>query len=312
MSLVVLLVVAQIAVPARARIDEAKQQLRDLKYKEAAQTLNAVASMPGLTRAEALDFYSTEGLMKAGLSDAAGARRSFGFALLLDPEFKLPGKPAPRVSTPFLEAKAWAREHPPLGVSLRSQELGPDHWVLQFAVPASEEGLSDRVLFTVEAAGVSREVELPMALAHELEVREGLSRVTWRLLNARGWVLSEGGPITLTPPVVKADAPVVVLPTVAALVPPERVRLTDAPRPRKRVAAWIALGAVGVGLGTAIAFGFAAQGTELSLQSTIHSRKEADALVLGILGQSTACNIAWVFAGAALITSLILFIVEGS
>lgn len=251
-------------------------------------------------------------MCKAGLNDTAGARKSFGFALLLDPQFKLAGKPAPRVSTPFLEAKAWAKEHAPPDLTLSDKRDTGATWTLVFTVPPAETEFTNNVLFALTDGTGTREVELPIAQAGKLEVPADTStRVTWKVRDTRGWTLSEGGPVALEPRV----APQPSLPPVATYLPRNVAQPQlgpTAPPPRRRVFTWISGGLSVLSAGAAVALGFFARDTQLSLISSMHDSSTANYLVERLRTESTLTNVSWIAAGAFLVAGVILFFVEGS
>jgi hypothetical protein len=99
---------------ASPTLDKARALVGDLKYAEAGKVLQAAEAVTGNTRAELIEIYELEGIVFGSLNKAEPAQLAFSRLLSLDPEHKLNGKFAPRVTTPFYEAKGKAHEMGPL------------------------------------------------------------------------------------------------------------------------------------------------------------------------------------------------------
>ncbi len=252
-SVLVAVLLAGHAGAAEPTLGLARAQLKELKYADAARTLAQLAGAEGFTRAEALEFFTLEGRVKAALSDAAGAKTAFSQAALLDPELKLPGRVGPRVSTPFLEAKAWAREHGPLALAPPAQPTRDgERWALDFKPPGDLGVLIAEVVFTCLEDGVSREVRVPAAALGRLEGRGQKVTVSWHLLTAHRWALGDGGPVAIPTPTFGAPPPVSAhpLPSVAdAVAAIAAVPVVPEPPP-DHGRALMPLGIVAMALGT--------------------------------------------------------------
>lgn len=135
--------------------------------------------------------------------------------------------------------------------------------------------------------------------------------MTWKVRDTRGWTLSEGGPVALEPRV----APQPSLPPVATYLPRNVAQPQlgpTAPPPRRRVFTWISGGLSVLSAGAAVALGFFARDTQLSLISSMHDSSTANYLVERLRTESTLTNVSWIAAGAFLVAGVILFFVEGS
>jgi hypothetical protein len=99
---------------ASPTLDRARALVGDLKYAEAGKVLQAAEAATGNTRADLIEIYELEGIVFGSLNKAEAAQLAFARLLSLDPEHKLNGKFAPRVTTPFYEAKGKAHEMGPL------------------------------------------------------------------------------------------------------------------------------------------------------------------------------------------------------
>ncbi len=98
--------------------------------------------------------------------------------------------------------------------------------------------------------------------------------------------------------------PVIPPPTLLAAPPP--------PAARSRVATWIFAGTAVAAAGAGVGLMLGAQGASNELLARQHPRAEADRLVSQTQSLSLASNIAYGAAGAAAVTAIILFFVEGS
>ncbi len=99
----------------------------------------------------------------------------------------------------------------------------------------------------------------------------------------------------------------------ALAAPPPRIEASLQPEkaPGKRVATWILAGTAVAAAGAGVGLMLGAQGASNELLARPHPRAEADALVSRTQGLSLGSNIAYGVAGAAAITAVILFFVEG-
>lgn len=206
-------------------LEAARAQLRALKYADASRTLEQISTMPGLSRADAVDFYVLDGLVKGSRNQTAAAKASFQRALVLDPEAKLPGKVAPRVSTPFLEAKALARDHGRLALNLRGKTQGASGWTLDFALGRDDLGLVKQVVFALVEAGARREVVVEAAQVGSLTINALDAEVSWTLRGPRGWTVSSTDSLRLEapPPPPPPPAPVAEVAVISPAPQPQPV-----------------------------------------------------------------------------------------
>lgn len=131
-----------------------------------------------------------------------------------------------------------------------------------------------------------------------------------------------------TPPVPVADAPKkdddlkkptnasITEPTpvpVASNTPPNSIVATRAPAKTggKRVFTWVAAGGAVVAGGIGAGLGVMAGGASNELRGSVHSRAEADALVGKANSMALGANVSYAVAGAAAVTAVVLFFVEG-
>ena len=97
-------------------LTRARQFLEGLRYAEASRALEAARARPGNDRDTLLQILELQGVVAAMLQQSAKARTAFQTLAVLAPEHQLMGDYAPRVVTPFFEAKGWVADQ---GTALR-------------------------------------------------------------------------------------------------------------------------------------------------------------------------------------------------
>ncbi|MBN1210787.1 MAG: hypothetical protein JXB05_38420 [Myxococcaceae bacterium] len=102
--------------PPNPDLTRARQLLENLRYTEASRALDAARERPGNERTTLLQILELQGVVAAMLQQPAKARSAFQTLVVLAPDHQLMGDYAPRVVTPFFEAKGWVAEH---GAALR-------------------------------------------------------------------------------------------------------------------------------------------------------------------------------------------------
>jgi hypothetical protein len=81
-----------------------------LRYADAARALEEARAQPGNDRDALLEILEMQGVVAGMLQQPAKARAAFQTLLVLAPDHRLTGDYAPRVVTPFFEAKAWVND----------------------------------------------------------------------------------------------------------------------------------------------------------------------------------------------------------
>lgn len=96
------------------------------------------------------------------------------------------------------------------------------------------------------------------------------------------------------------------------LTPAPTQRVTAKPAPsRHRTWTWVAGGVAVVGLGAAIGMGVVANGASADLRGSVHDRPRTDALVGTTQSMAMGANVTYAVAGAAAVTAVVLFFLEG-
>ncbi len=254
------------AAHAEAPLEVAKRQVAALDYAAAKKTLAAAEAVEGYSRDELLDLFELEGLVAGSLSDAAGAKAAFLKLLTLDPAHKLKGRLAPRVTTPFFEAKGQVADRGALALTAQAPVV--ERFLVTavvFAVTGDAKGWGTKLVVHVKEAGGWRVVTgAPPTLSAPTKA----ARVeAWaELRTEKGWVLAVAGS-ELAPVVAEAPNPPPPPPSAVPVPEPVAVQpagpapmVVEAPKPasppaepRLRWAAYTlgglgALGLVGGGL----------------------------------------------------------------
>jgi hypothetical protein len=176
---------------AETPLESARREVKALAYPAALKALKRAAEQLNLTRAEVLELYELEGLVSGSLGHAAEAKAAFVRRLVLDPTFTLQGRPAPRVTTPFFEAKRQVTEDGALALSLGAPAvegafvrrvrvaLWKDFlgWVASLRVHVREDGAAWREVELAPPAG-----EVAVAAAHVELWAEARSKEGWSLV----------------------------------------------------------------------------------------------------------------------------------
>jgi hypothetical protein len=157
-------------------LPRAQAFLEELRYAEAASALDAARARPGNDRATLLQILELQGVVAATLRQPAKARTAFQTLLSLAPDHQLRGEYAPRVMTPFFEARGWVDEVGALRVE---------------AVPAVKTSAS------VERLAVKLASD-PLKLASGVRFHVRSDSVPWRqeeapLVNGEASVATRGG-----------------------------------------------------------------------------------------------------------------------
>ncbi len=96
--------------PSNPDLARASLLLEELRYAEASKALEAARARPGNDRTTLLQILELQGVVAAMLQQPSKARAAFQTLVVLAPEHQLMGDYAPRVVTPFFEAKGWVAE----------------------------------------------------------------------------------------------------------------------------------------------------------------------------------------------------------
>ena len=125
-----------LALGASAHLDQGQEALRSLDYQRAESELQQARLEPGLSRTELLALLESYGAVEAILGNHEAAVSSFRELLNLDPAHVAPAKWAPKVRTPFFEAKSWQSEHVPLDLKEGAPVTLGDQVTLEFELTA--------------------------------------------------------------------------------------------------------------------------------------------------------------------------------
>lgn len=232
-------------------LPRARLLLDGLRYTEAARALEAARARPGNDRNTLLEILELQGVVAAMLQQPAKARTAFQTLLVLAPDHQLQGDYAPRVVTPFFEAKAWVDDQQ-AALRLEATPAGTTNTSIeQVGVQVTRDvlKLGHAVRFHLREEGAEwRWQDSPLAEG-KASVAVKTERVQWwaALLDERQAVLATVG---------SADAPLLELsPRQRALThsltqPQDTSGLEGSPSSPWRTAAYVCLG-VAAGSGAA-------------------------------------------------------------
>jgi hypothetical protein len=189
MAFVAIIALLTAAGPIPSAGDElarAETLCEQFKYAEARPVLAKARATPGLSREKLLRVLELQGVTAGQLRQSAAAVAAFKELLVLAPDTVLKADYAPRVTTPFLEAKGWVGAG---SAPVASERVSKQTVTGLVVVSADKLSLSRTVRFTV--AGKATTVALVEGRA--LFELPGLSSVSWsaEVLGAHDEVLFE-------------------------------------------------------------------------------------------------------------------------
>lgn len=186
--------VARAQLPALAEADAA---VAKLQFAPAAKALERAEAAVGNDRPTVLRIYALQGIVWASLNRGEAAVEAFKKLLVLDPEHQLARSYAPRVMTPYYEARGWVAGHPAMtleqGSVNRDQGLVTRVSVLLSADPLN---LGRAIRFHLRAAGApwqTLDVPLDANRSAVVEPRFASGSFWAQLLGPREAVLLELG-----------------------------------------------------------------------------------------------------------------------
>ncbi|MDC0707494.1 hypothetical protein POL68_03330 [Stigmatella sp. ncwal1] len=183
-----------------ADLPRARRLLESLRYAEASRALEAARAQPGNGRDTLLEILELQGVVAAMLQQPTKARTEFQTLLVLAPDRQLKGDYAPRVVTPFFEAKAWVTDQQ-AALRLEAVPTVPQDTTLEriaVRTPADLLKLGRAVRFHLSEDGAPwRQQESPLSGGQAAVAVKG-RRVQWwaELLDGRQAVLTTMGSAT--------------------------------------------------------------------------------------------------------------------
>jgi hypothetical protein len=230
-------------------LPRARQLLDELRYPEAAHALEQARAHPGNDRDTLLEILELQGVVAGMLQQPDKARSTFQTLLVLAPDYRLGGDYAPRVVTPFFEAKGWVSDKR-AALGLEALPTSAEDGLLTVQVKTDVLNLGRLVRFHLREEGDEwRPREQPLVEGKASVERKG-GRVEWwaELLDERRAVLTSVGSDT-SPLVALAPGALVSAPAPAPVPSPEKLpRVAGAPGSPLRTVAYVCLGlAAGAG-----------------------------------------------------------------
>lgn len=316
MPLLVLLLLGGVAT---TNLQRAKKEVSELKFRQAAATLELVSKAEGLSADEVRLFFELKARAAASLGKEDEARASFEQLLELSPGFTLQGRASPKLTGPLFEARATVERQGALLLTLTPNESQG----LVESVTISLKGPLQRVKqlrVVVTAGGTPGEVVVtPERLATPVPIKATSATVSVVVEGLRGWQLAtmsqrfEATPVVSTPPPPPRLTPIAA-PTNEVQVAPAR---THAVRTAGQVTLGVGAAVLATGIGF-FAFGKSAStrfdeavGAQMNgvLPLTISQAQQLDADVT--IGR-TGSTVAWIGAGVLVVTGVVLWLLDGS
>ncbi|HVE81344.1 MAG TPA: hypothetical protein VND93_00785 [Myxococcales bacterium] len=167
----------------------------ELKYPEAARVLEAARKRPGNDRATLLQILELQGVVASTLDQAERARGFYRALVSIDPDYKLSRDYAPRVVTPFLEAKSWISRRGALQLQADPAPARGPISAVGVKVPSDPVKLAKEVRFHWRAdGGPWRTEQVPLA-AGRASAPVAAQRLEWwaELLGEAQAVLAQEG-----------------------------------------------------------------------------------------------------------------------
>lgn len=286
------------ALPA---LDQARAELKALRYPAAEKSLKAAANATGLSRAEVLEFYELKALTAAGSNRVPEARAAFTTLLTLDPAFKLKGKPAPRITTTFFEARSAAREQGALEVHLAAQPTSGRVGPVRITVFDAAK-LVRTVVAELETQTGTRSVSVP-STGGSFEVAEATVAVRVTVKGEQDWVL-----LALEPTRYEAPAAPVAAVAAAPEAPATVTQQTATVEPRFRPLAYALAGTGAAALATGLVFGLLAQNARTELMRVDLTRAQALTLAPEAVAKATIANVLFISGGTLLAAGVVTFL----
>ncbi|WP_245814496.1 hypothetical protein [Cystobacter ferrugineus] len=178
---------------SNSSLPRARQLLEELRYAEAARALEEARAQPGNDRDTLLEILELQGVVAGMLQQPAKARTAFQTLLVLAPDYRLTGDYAPRVVTPFFEAKAWVNDQ---DAALRLEAVPGGGGLEPVAVQVEKDllGLGHTVRFHLRDEAGWTQQEMPLTEGRASAVMKG-ERLEWwaQLLDEHQAVLTTLG-----------------------------------------------------------------------------------------------------------------------
>lgn len=308
-----ILLALSLATPPSAGLERASREVSELKFKQAAVSLDAVERLNGLTREQVLQFYELRARVAASLGKEQEATEAFEVLLELEPTFELKGRASPKLTAPLFEARATVDRRGPLAVAFSPTER--DGRLETITVELTGAARVAQVRIT----GLQQEVIQLPAPSMPLVVNAAEAQLKVTLEGPRGWVLLtrvetfKATQLEVVPQPVLSTTPVVVE---AAPLPAPVV--TARAHPARTIG--IVSGSVGaasavVGAGL-YAFGSSSRATyDRAVSQQMNgivplTFDRAEQLSREVLLGRDGSTVSWVVAGGLIVVGAVLWLVD--
>lgn len=311
------LVLLVFAATPNVDLDWAGNLVHGVRYAAALAALKKAEAHEGNSVEQVVEIYELEGLAHAALKHPDEARKAFTRLLAVYPRHRFTSPQAPRVMTPYLEARSQVQQHGAIGLSAGPPELDDGKVTVKVGV-ADFLGLGRTLRVKLVEDGVARELTLSPEPSVRVEAKGERVELSAELLGEHRaslatlpvQVLEAPKPVAVAPPVparVEPPPPEVVPPTPVVEAQPERSHGT-------LVGGLVLVGAGAAVLGTGAYLGFRSQSLRAqynaSVQQSVVTLTYADAMALQrtVQGDALIANILFIAGGAAALAGMVMTI----
>jgi tetratricopeptide (TPR) repeat protein len=309
------LVLLVFATTPNVDLEWAANLVHGVRYAAALEALKKAQAHEGNSAEQLAQIFELEGLAHAALKRPDEARKDFTRLLALNPQHHFASAQAPRVMTPYLEARSQVQQHGAIGLTTGPPELDGEKVAVKLGV-SDFLGLGRTLVVKLVEDGVSRELTLAPEPSVRVEAKGERVELSAELLGERHaslaalpvQVLEAPKPVAVAP----APAPPVAAPEV---VPPPPVVEARPERSRgKLISGLVLVGAAAAALGSGAYLGLRAQGLRAqynaAIQQSVITLTYGDAMALQrtVQGDAVLANILFIAGGAAAVAGVSLTI----
>lgn len=183
------------AVAATASVVEVRRLVAEVRYDEAQRMLEKLQAIEGHPLGTTLELLELQGVVAGALKQPEKARTAFKKLLSLKPNARLSADLAPRISTPFFEAKGWLTSHAPLRFAARPATVDRRRITAVGVVLEGDQlSLARKIRFFARVGGGPL-VQLEQPAAARVSMAVSGTEVAWwgQLVGERDAVIAEAG-----------------------------------------------------------------------------------------------------------------------
>lgn len=300
------------AAAAPTSVVEARRLVAEVRYEEARRMLEKLQAIEGHPLSTTLELLELQGVVAGALKQPDKARMAFKKLLSLKPDAHLSADLAPRISTPFFEAKGWLTSHAPLSFTARPATLEEGR-ITGVGVVLKDDQLSlarKIRLFARVGDGPIEQLEQPAAAQVSMAV-SGTDVAWWgELIGERDAIIAEVG--SGASPILETAR----LEVVKGPSGPPMVKAPPSPSAPLRIAAVVSASLGVIGLGTGAVFGVRSSQARAQFDRatgamqlvTSLTRAQAVKLDADARSQALTANVMFITGAALVITGVVLWL----